>query len=247
MTRKLLVLGATSTIMQAILRACAKRDDQILLAARDVEETGMVAKDIAARTGSTCSVKRFDTNEFSNHDTFGAEVLSELGTPDIVLVATGALGDQDVVRDNAELSAAVVSSNFTGILTGLSQIIPAMEATGKGRIIVLSSVAGDRGRESNYVYGAAKAGVNAYLSGLRGRFKSLPDLRVSTVKLGFVATAMIATKSDSFLVARPDVVAKRITKLIDKPRDIIYFPRFWWGIMTIIKFIPEFIFKRLGL
>lgn len=246
MSRRILILGATSVLAQKISKAVCRTDDQVVLAARDTSELKFVASDLVARAGCSTTELGFDAVRFDTHPEFAAVVLATLGAPDIVIVATGALGDQVAARDDPQRVLEIIASNFVGVATALGPVIGEMEQRGSGHIIVLSSVAGDRGRASNYIYGAGKAGMNAWLSGLRNRLHS-SGVRVTTMKLGFVDTRMIFGKPGTFSIADPGDIARRVAELTEMPRDIVYAPGFWFLIMTFIRIIPETIFKRLKL
>ncbi len=136
--------------------------------------------------------------------------------------------------------------NYTGAVSVLHRLAPYLEEQGDGHVVVLSSVAGDRGRLKNYVYGSAKAGLNAYLQGLRARLFRR-GVSVTTVKPGFMDTDMTWGIEGMFLVASPDQAARACLKAAGKRRHVVYVPFFWWGIMTIIRHIPEFIFKKMNI
>jgi len=246
MSRSILILGATSSLARRISLALAKPGDRVVLAARDRAELDIIAADLRVRADAAVTALAFDAADFGAHCAFSDAVLTAVGPPDIVVIATGALGDQVAARSDPRKILDIGASNFLGAATGLAGIVDAMEARGAGHLLVLSSVAGDRGRASNYVYGAAKAGMNAYFAGLRGRLHGA-GVRVTNVKLGFVDTQMVFGKPGMFLVADPDAIARRVAGLVDKPKDIVYAPWFWAFIMLIIRSIPETVFKRLPL
>jgi short-subunit dehydrogenase len=162
-----------------------------------------------------------------------------------VVLAFGYLGDQQASRD-FKVGAKVITTNFTGAVSVLSYCAKYFETLQKGFIIGISSVAGDRGRQSNYVYGAAKGALSLYLQGLRNRLQA-SGVRVITIKPGFVDTAMTYGMPGLFLVASPQNIGERIVAALDKSADVVYLPWFWRYIMLIIKLIPEPIFKRMKL
>lgn len=246
MTRSVLILGATSSLAQHIALEIITADDHVALAARDKTELRIIASNVRARCSATVSELFFDALDFSGHSAFHQSVKNAIGVPDLVIIASGALGDQLAARTNENAIADIGASNFLGIATGLAGVIADMEKLGRGHIILLSSVAGDRGRASNYIYGAAKAGASAYFAGLRARLHPA-NVRVTTAKLGFVDTQMVFGMQGAFLVAKPEWIAKRIHDIIKKPRDVVYLPRFWRLIMLLIRLTPETIFKRLPL
>jgi len=242
--RKILLLGGTSEIARNIMSALLRDDDLLVISGRDIHTLKPIAADLSIRYHCTVKPIAYDMNSLPDCTKFSGEVKTMIGSPDIIIAATGALGDQVKVRDSSQLSYQVAMSNYLGITSTIAPMIAAMAQRGSGHIIVLSSVAGDRGRESNYVYGAAKSAINSYLSGLRARLHGT-GVRVSTVKLGFVETRMIAGMKSSFLVTKPKWIGAKIAALVDSPKDVLYLPKFWWLIMLIIKHIPEMIFKRL--
>jgi len=221
--------------------------DSVCLAARNAEEAERIAADLRIRTGATpVIVRQYDTSQFDTHQLLIDAVCEEFGGLDVVVAGTGELGDQLSARHSVARIKAIIDSNYAGIATTISLAADVMEKQGSGCICVLSSVAGDRGRQSNYIYGSAKSGMAAFLQGLRNRLWPV-GVRVVTIKLGFINTKMVAGKSGMFLVAEPEAAAQRIADAVSSGRDIVYFPFFWRYIMLIIKSIPEFIFKRLKL
>ena len=247
MSRNIVIVGATSAICRQVAVELVKPGDKVCLAARNADELSRIAADIQIRNSpERIIVRHFDTNEFEAHQNFIEDINANLNGIDIVLIATGVLGDQTAARESIPEIVQIINSNFVGIATVLAPLANIMEAQGYGRIAVLSSVVGDRGRQSNYIYGSAKSGINGYLSGLRNRLYSR-GVSVTTIKLGFVDTKMITGMNNTFLHARPDVVAKKIVTKIGASAAITYIPWFWRYIMLIIIHIPEIVFKRLRL
>jgi len=247
MSKRILIVGATSSICRHISNELVQPGDSVCLAARNREELSNIAADLEIRNSPQAIFTRhFDSNEFDGHEQFVHEVSELLGGIDIVVVATGVLGDQIKARSSTSDMLQIINSNFTGIATVLGHVANVMEYQKSGHIIVLSSVAGDRGRQSNYIYGAAKSAINAYMGGLRNRLFA-SGAKVTTVKLGFVDTKMIAGMESAFLQASPEYIAKKLVSKITKSDGVIYLPWFWRYIMMIIIHIPVFIFKRLKL
>ena len=243
MSANVLILGATSAIARGTAAAFAARGDNLYLASRDLEELQRIAADLHVRYGVKVSYGLFDAAATDTHPVFLQTVLTEMQELNGVVLAFGLLGDQQAAR---EFSAAekIIASNFTGAVSILSLCANYFEPLKRGFIIGLSSVAGDRGRQSNYVYGAAKGGFSLYLQGLRNRlFHS--GVRVITIKPGFVDTAMTFGLPGMFLVASPQTIGKQIVHTLNTSADIAYLPGFWRYIMLIIKHVPEFIFKRM--
>ncbi len=242
---KLLVLGANSDIGSAIAGAFAKFEQaDLILASRDMESLEKKAKDIEIRHSVKTKIIQFDATNFSTHQDFYNNLSPK---PDGVVVAFGYLGDQKNAEQSFDDAKKTLDTNFTGAMSILEIIAQDFETRNKGFIIGLSSVAGERGRQSNYIYGAAKGAFTIYLSGLRNRLHK-NDVRVITVLPGFVQTKMTAALDlPEKLVATPEEVADDVYSAFKKKKDIVYSKWFWRWIMLIIKAIPEIIFKKLNL
>lgn len=245
MSPSVLILGATSAIARASAHAFAARGYRVYCAARDLDELRRIAADLEIRHGVEVKYGPFDAEASDGHRAFLEGVTKEMGGLDGLLLAFGHLGDPIAARDFAA-GAAVIARNFTGAASVLGHAADYFESRGRGFIIGISSVAGDRGRQSNYVYGAAKGALTLYLQGLRNRLYPR-GVRVITVKPGFVDTAMTFGMPGLFLVASPRYVGERIVRALDKKSDVIYLPWFWRIIMLLIIHIPEALFKRLRL
>ena len=239
-----LILGGTSTIARAIAGELAARGFDLALAGRDAGELAAVAADLRLRHGVTTSVHLVDALDVEGH----AAALAPCLTPDLrgVVLAFGYLGDQRRAETDAAEARRILDTNLTGCVTALNLVAAHLARAGDGFVCALSSVAGERGRQSNYIYGAAKAGLTAYLSGLRNRLAGA-GVRVLTVKAGVVDTRMSAGAPGSSLAAPPAVVARAVVRAIVRGRDVVYVPWFWRWIMLVIRVIPEPLFKRLRL
>jgi decaprenylphospho-beta-D-erythro-pentofuranosid-2-ulose 2-reductase len=245
MSHSVLILGATSAIARATAVAFAKGGAALFLASRDEEELQRIAADIHLRYGTVVNHGLFDAEATDTHEAFFNTVVAAMPSLSGVVLAFGLLGDQQAARD-FKVGAKVIACNFSGAASILSYCADYFETLQNGFIIGISSVAGDRGRQSNYVYGAAKGALSLYLQGLRNRlYKN--GVRVITIKPGFVDTAMTYGLPGLFLVASPQAIGERILRALDKSADVVYLPWFWRYIMLIIKHIPEFIFKRMKL
>jgi short-subunit dehydrogenase len=200
-----------------------------------------VADDLRVR-GATVETAVADLDDPAVHD----DLFARAAPLDVVLLAHGVLGDpQDTAKD-AEAAERVLRTNLLAPVSLLTRAAQRMEAQRSGRLVALSSVAGDRGRGSNFVYGASKAGLTAFLSGLRNRLYPT-GVRVVTVKPGFVDTPMTAHLPKNPLYASPERVARDIVRAVDRGRDVVYTPWWWRIVMFIVRTIPERIFKRLSL
>ncbi len=244
---KTLILGSNSAIARAVAEILAQRGDTLYLASRNYEETERFASHLKIKYGVKAYADRFDATDYDSHGPFVGRVLERMGEIDRVLIAFGYLGDQErAVRDFNE-ARKIVEINYLGAVSILTHIVPYMEERGKGVIAAISSVAGDRGRGSNFPYGSAKGGLSIYLSGLRNRlFRK--GIRVITLKPGFVDTPMTAHLNlPKRLVSKPERVARDIVRAMERGGDVVYTPWYWGVIMGIIRAIPEPIFKRLNL
>lgn len=239
-----LILGAASDIGREVARAYAKAGHPLILAARRSERLAPDAADLRIRWGVSIRTVDFDVLELASH----RGLLDELGeTPEIVVLLIGILCDQQLAAVDLREAELALLTNFVAPALLLGEIANRMERLGRGTIIGVSSVAGDRGRAANYVYGSAKAGLNAFLSGLRNRL-SAKGVRVITVKPGFVDTRMTENMTlPPLLTAQPVEVAAAIVAAQLKGRDIVYVRRVWRPIMFMIRALPERVFKRLSL
>ncbi len=241
---QILVLGATSGMADSLSRKFAENGFDLYLAGRDLDELTKTASDIQIRHSVKVAVKEFNALDFESHRRFYNELSPK---PDGVIIAIGYLGDQETAQSNLNESKMILDTNLTGIVSICNVVAEDFEKRQDGFIIGLSSVAGDRGRKSNYIYGCSKAGLTAYLSGLRARLSRV-NVPVLTVKPGFVRTRMTAGLDlPEKLVGEPDDVANEIYKAWKNGKHEIYTRWFWRYIMLIIKTIPERIFMKMDL
>ena len=245
MSKSVLILGATSAIARATAAAFAARGAALYLASRDLDELQRIAADLRLRYGVEVHYGLFDAEATVSHAMFMQSVIETMHGISGVVLAFGYLGDQQAAHD-FKIGAKIITSNFTGAASILSHCANYFEPMKCGFIIGISSVAGDRGRQSNYVYGAAKGALSLYLQGLRNRLYA-SGVRVITIKPGFVDTAMTYGLPGLFLVASPQEIGERIVATLNTSADVVYLPWFWRYIMLIIKHIPEPIFKRMKL
>ena len=246
MNKPVLILGGNSSIARASANAFAAKGYSLFLAGRDTEELERVASDIKVRHQIDVKTGFFDAEAFDQHSLFLQNVIKDMGGLWGVLLAFGDLGDQKKASIDFKDAQTIINRNYTGACSILTHCAHHLGMQQSGFIIGISSVAGDRGRQSNYVYGSAKAGLTVFLQGLRNRLFHA-NVRVITIEPGFVDTAMTFGKPGLFLVASPEYVGERIVKSLEGSSDELYLPWFWRYIMLIIKCIPEFIFKRLKL
>lgn len=245
--KRILIIGATSAIAIACARRWAEAGANFYLVGRNADRLEQVRQDLLARGSGPTVCHILDLNDFEGHEPMLESCIATLGGIDITLVAHGTLSDQAVCERSVEAMLREIGTNGLSVVALLTRLANLMEAQRNGTIAVISSVAGDRGRPSNYVYGTAKAMVTTFCEGLRARlFKA--GVHVLTVKPGFVDTPMTAgLPLPRALVASAERVAKDIVKAVDARRDILYTPWFWGGIMSIIRAIPGFVFKRSSL
>lgn len=242
-----LILGATSSIARHTAAAFARRGFDLSLAGRDLDEVQRVASDLELRHGVRVQAVRFDAADGAAAGTMMDLVQGEgFGTLRGVVLCFGTLGEQSVAQGDPAYSSHVITVNLTGAISLLTPLANYFEARRSGFIGAISSVAGDRGRQSNYVYGAAKGGLSIFLQGLRQRL-SKAGVTVTTIKPGFVDTKMTFGLPGMFLVADPADVGEKIARAIEKGTSVAYIPGFWRWIMLIIKLIPERVFVRLKL
>jgi len=239
-----LILGATSGIGRALAQQC---HGQVILAGRDLVELEKTAADLRLRRGGQVRAIRFDALDFASHPAFFEQCAQAFtGGLDGLFLCYGDMCPQEKAQSDFAAARRVVDTNFTSAMACLNWAANYFEQRKSGFICAISSVAGDRGRQSNYIYGASKAALSTLLQGMRQRlFKA--GVRVTTVKPGFVDTAMTWGLPGMFLVATPQRVARDILRAAAKGKPVLYTPWFWWGIMRIIKSIPERMFRKLKL
>jgi short-subunit dehydrogenase len=247
LTGSILIVGATSGIAQAAARCYASSGKRLFLAARDAERLAAVAADLRARGAAAVGTFVMDAEDPAQIEAMQEAAWADLGKIDAALVAYGSLPDQSRASSDMAYLVEEFRINSESVLVCLAGLARRFQGQRGGVIAVIGSVAGDRGRASNYLYGSAKSAVHAFASGLRAQLR--PDgVHVTTIKPGFVATRMTAHLNlPPLLNADPDDVARRIVIAIDRRRDVVYVPGFWRPIMWIIRHIPEAIFKRLKL
>ena len=239
-----LIIGARSDIATATAHEFARGGYAIILAARNAPSLEEAKQDIAVRYDVAVQTAEFDVLATENYDAFlsGLDVL-----PDVTVCAVGYMGEQSENETDIAAQQLVMRSNFEGPAAILSLIAEKLEERGSGAIVGISSVAGDRGRATNYVYGSAKAGFTAFLSGLRNRLAK-KGVHVVTVLPGFVATKMTEGMDlPAKLTAEPSELGAAIYAAVQKRRNVIYVRKVWWLIMLIIRNIPEAIFKKLSI
>jgi len=244
--RKILVLGATSGIAEATCRIWASQGASLFLVARNAEKLAAVAADLKTRGASYIDTAVADLDDTDKHPELLAHAINSLTGMDIAYLAHGILGDQTEAERDFNTAAQIIHTNYMAPVSLLTWLANFCVQRHSGTLAVISSVAGDRGRKSNYLYGSSKAGLSAFLGGLRNRVDR-EGVTVLTIKPGPTKTAMTANMPKSEKFADPESVAESIVSAIDKRKHILYVPFQWQPIMFIIRNIPERIFKKLNL
>lgn len=242
--KKILIIGATSAIAHHTAINFAQSGWELHLVARNNEKLDIIRQDILARHKTQISTYKQDALDFDNHQVLFDDVLKNADSLDAVLIAHGTLPNQEETQNEPEQIRKEFDINALSVMSYATIAAEYFEKKKSGNISIISSVAGDRGRMSNYVYGAAKSAVSAFASGLRARMQK-SGVNVLTVKPGFVDTPMTDNVEKNFLFANPKDVGKAIYDAIINEKDVLYVPGFWKIIMLIVKSVPESIFKKL--
>jgi decaprenylphospho-beta-D-erythro-pentofuranosid-2-ulose 2-reductase len=244
----IVVFGATSTIAEAVCRLCAGNRGEIFLVARNTDRLAAVASDLEARGAKRVAHHVLDANNAAELDDAMNAAWAFLSHVDVVLIAHGTLTDQSRAELDESYAMAEFQTNAASTIRIMNNAARRLAMQSGGTLAVIGSVAGDRGRPSNYLYGAAKGAVAIFADGLRARMRK-EDVHVLTIKPGFVETAMTAHLSfPSFLVAKPERVAQDIYRALPRHQSrVLYTPWFWRWIMLLIRGIPRAIFDRMGL
>jgi decaprenylphospho-beta-D-erythro-pentofuranosid-2-ulose 2-reductase len=244
--RRIVILGATSAIAEATARVFAKRGDALFLVGRSTERLRAIADDLRLRGAAAAEVHTQDLNDVSSHERLLSIADEKLGGLDTALIAYGTLPDQALCEKSIDALVRDFQTNAVSIMSLCTLLANLFEAKQRGVIGVISSVAGDRGRKSNYVYGSAKAAVSVFTSGLRQRLYQ-KGVQVVTIKPGFVDTPMTAAFKKGPLWASPDSVGKQIARALVRGTPVLYTPGFWRPVMWIVRSIPETMFRRLSM
>lgn len=240
----ILIFGATSAMAEHCARLWAARGDTLVLVGRSEAHLHRIAADLRVRGAHAVDVISADLNAMDQHPKLIGQAVAFLKTIDTVLIAHGTLSDQKACEHSVELTLSEIQTNALSTVSLLTLLATQFEHQGRGHIAVISSVAGDRGRATNYVYGSAKALVTAFASGLRQRL-SPHGIHVLTIKPGLIDTPMTSGFSKGPLWAQPAMVAIQIVKAIDQKKSVVYVPGFWRWIMGIIQLMPHAVFNRM--
>lgn len=237
-----LILGAASDMAIAIAEKFASKGFNIQLAARNVSRLEALQSDLAIKYTSRVSIHEFDALAYSTHESFFADLEPK---PDVTICVFGLLGDNEKAVEDWTEASMIINTNFTGAVSILNIVARYYASQRAGVIAGISSVAGERGRQSNYLYGSAKAGFTAYLSGLRNSMYRY-GVHVATIQPGFVYTKMTENiQLPKLLTAKPEDVGEAVYNAVITRKNVVFVKWYWRYIMTIVKTIPEFIFKKL--
>ena len=242
--RMIWVLGATSAIAHAYARRRAERGASLLLLGRNEPHLCANAADLIARGATAAVTRTCDLARPFDYDAVVSDLITSNGAPDEVLIAYGTLEKAGRAAHDITYARDLIETNFTSVACWLLAIIARREQTRPLTLVVIGSVAGDRGRARNFVYGAAKSGLDRFVEGLQQTYAGT-TLRLVRVKPGFVDTPMTADFAKGGLWATPERVTADIERAVDRGRAVVYTPWFWWPIMMIIRHLPRFIFHRL--
>jgi short-subunit dehydrogenase len=245
MSQGLVILGATSKIAQEVARLAAREGREVLLVARHQERLEAVAGDLLARGASRVETITADLADTANHEALWAQVEERMPEMGALLLAYGSLGDQARAEESVAYTLRELNTNFTSAVSLLNYAAASMERRKSGVLAVITSVAGDRARRSNYVYGTAKGALTLYAQGLRAKLFA-SGVRVLTIKPGPVDTPMIAHMKKGLTTALPQSVAARIYREMEEGKaEVIYVPAYWRMIMAVVRAIPESVGKKM--
>jgi short-subunit dehydrogenase len=241
-----LIIGGTSGIAQSVARLAVARGDRVFLAGRNMEKLAIVARDLETRSGQPAGFATADFLQAASIERLLAEAAQFLGKLDAVLIAHGVLPDQAECELSWDAGAQALEVNFISPALIAAAAARVLSLQKHGALVVIGSVAGDRGRKSNFYYGAAKGGLERFVQGLRAQLLG-DGVRVILIKPGMVDTPMTAHLRKGPLFAQPEAVARTILRSFSSGPETVYTPWIWWGIMAVIRAIPERIFKKLSL
>lgn len=244
--QNVLVLGATSAIAEATMRILARHGTAFYLVARDGDKLAAVRSNLLTLGAVSVTVHVADLNDTSAHPSLLRQAANVLGTIDMALLAHGVLGEQQQAQAEYASAEIILRTNFLSYVSLITWLANYFEGAHRGVLAVISSVAGDRGRKSNYVYGASKGGLNVYLEGVRNRIDR-SGVHVLTIKPGFIATPMTAQLPKNPLFLKPSEAGKYILQAVARRKDVAYIPPFWAFVMLVIRSIPRSIFKKMNL
>ncbi|NQX89549.1 MAG: SDR family NAD(P)-dependent oxidoreductase [Halioglobus sp.] len=244
MSLRVLVYGATSGICHEVLKRYATEGAGFFLVGRNAQKLAAVADDLVARGGEVLGSSSYDFKDWGQHEPVIAQAVERLGAIDVALVAHGTLPEQLETEVSTAATQACMDDNFTSVTVVTQALAQQLALQGQGKLAVISSVAGDRGRKSNYTYGATKAGIDAFLAGLQGRFSGT-DIRVVNIKPGMTVSPMTAHMAHGLLWSTAQDIAPGIHNAINRGTPVHYAPGYWRLIMLIIRLLPTAVVAKL--
>ena len=245
--KNIVIIGANSAIAEALAREYCRSAKKIYLLSRDTIKLRKVANDLRIRGNAEIFFSKVDVNKYEKHKSIIHKIFLKLSTVDLFIFASGSLAKQREIENSFEKIHHELSTNSIGIISLLSYIVPKLEVQKNNSVIsVITSVAGDRGRKSNYIYGASKGLLSIYLQGLRGRLHK-SHVHILDIKPGLIISPMTKSIKKNFLWRKPSEISSSIQKAIHTRKTVVYVPWFWKFIMIIIKIIPEKIFNKLNI
>ncbi|MBV9691025.1 MAG: SDR family oxidoreductase [Ktedonobacteraceae bacterium] len=243
---KVIIIGATSAIAHETAKCFAKHSAELFLVGRDDAKVTVVANDLKVRGAKRVATFVLDLSELDRHQQMFDSAVATLHSIDMLLIAYGTLGNQRLCEQSVAETLQQFTNNCTSVISLLTISANYFEQQRHGCIAVISSAAGDRGRQSNYIYGTSKAAVSTFLQGLRNRLYKA-GVSVVTIKPGFVDTPMTVHLKKGPLFASARSVGEGVYHAMKQGSDIVYLPWFWRPIMIVVRSLPESIFKRLSL
>lgn len=244
--KNIIIIGATSAMAEEVAKLYALEKANLYLLARDNAKLHTIEQDLKVRGANSVYTAQFEANQYHLHETLIEQAFQTLERVDVLLIAHGSLPNQETCQNNVENALEEINTNGLSVVSLLTHAANKMEQQKSGNITVITSVAGDRGRQSNYIYGAAKSMVSTFLQGL-GQRLSKSGVHVLDIKPGFVDTPMTTDFDKGALWAKPEKIAQIIKHRIDKKRTFSYTPAFWYMVMFIIKLVPRSIFDKIKL
>ena len=241
--KNIVIIGANSAIAEATARIYASAKANFFLVARSEEKLQILVQDLKVRGAESVSYMPLNLIDTSKHDEVVSKAIESLGSIDLILIAHGVLPNEKECEENFNILKEAFEINTLSSISLIHRFTKVMEEKKQGVIACIGSVAGDRGRKSNYVYGASKAALDVFLQGLRNRLCS-SGVHVLTIKPGFVDTPMTQSFKKGFLWASPEKIGSGICKAVLKKKNVVYLPGFWRMIMMVIRHVPEFVFKK---
>lgn len=246
MSAKTLIVGATSLLGRSLSYQYALDGDEIILAGRNIDELKIISCDIAIRYGANTHTLYIDLSDDKSCLRAASDLLDKFGCPDTILFVSGHIGNVENPYQSINEISKTARINYFGMTLFLARLLPNIESTRNTDIVFISSVAGDRGRKTNFVYGAAKAALNTYAQGLRAMLHQR-GCGVYTIKLGYMDTRLAFGKTPRLITCTPDYAARAIRRAVERRKYVIYVPWFWRFIMLFLRLLPEKVFIRLPL